>query len=203
VAAGLAEAFLLDTLATVEVAGLVPRVICRDAEEREALRALVGDMATVHCQGGAGLGDALESAFRQGLGGGATVVGVLGADVPTVPPEVLADGCRAVAGGYDVSLGLSDDGGYYLLAARDVHPVLFRDMVWSTASVGAETLARARAAGLHTHLLPRWYDVDDAVALGTLRADLARTADGIAPRTRAALSLAARPAEIHQKSSRR
>jgi rSAM/selenodomain-associated transferase 1 len=203
VAARLAGAFLLDTLATVAAAGLAPRVICRDAAEQEALRALVGGQATVHVQEGAGLGDALESAFRQGLGGGAAVVGVLGADAPTLPAAVLADGCRAVATGYDVALGESDDGGYYLLAARAVHPVLFRDMAWSTSAVGAETRRRCRAAGLRTHLLPRWYDVDDAAALGTLRAELARTAPGVAPRTRAELDWAARAADVYQKSSGR
>jgi rSAM/selenodomain-associated transferase 1 len=190
-AALLARAFLLDVLDTVRASGLTARIICRDVAERAALRDLVGDATAVCVQEGSGLGDALESAFRQGLADGFTAVAVLGADVPTLRPEILQDACRAVAGGPggpDVAVGLSDDGGYYLLAARAVHPALFRDMVWSTAGVAGETLRRCRAAGLRSFLLPPWYDVDDAAGLETLRADLAAAPPGVARRTRAVLA---------------
>jgi rSAM/selenodomain-associated transferase 1 len=192
-AALLARAFLLDVLEIVRASGLTARIVCRDAAERAALRDLVGDATTVHAQDGHGLGDALESAFRRGLADGFPAVAVLGADVPTLRPDVLREACRAVAGGgvgHDVAIGLSDDGGYYLLAARAVHPTLFRDMAWSTAGVAGETLRRCRAAGLRPFLLPPWYDVDDAAALDTLRADLALAPPGVAPRTRAALAVA-------------
>jgi uncharacterized protein len=187
-AARLAGAFLLDVLDVVAAAGLAPRIICRDAAEQAALQALVGGGVAVHVQEGHGLGDALESAFRRGLADGFPVVGVLGADVPTLPPAVLRDACRAVVDGPDVALGRSDDGGYYLLAARAVHPTLFRNMTWSTAEVAAETLRRCRAAGLRPRLLPPWYDVDDGAALVALQADLDTAPAGIAPRTRATLA---------------
>ena len=190
-AARLARAFLLDVLDTVRASGLTARIVCRDAAERAALQALVGDTVAVHAQRGSGLGDALESAFRQGLADGFPAVAVLGADVPALRPDVLRDACLAVAGtgaGYDVALGQSADGGYYLLAARAVHPCLFRDMIWSTDGVAAETLRRCRAAGLRPFLLPAGYDVDDAAALDTLRAELARAPLSLAPRTRAALA---------------
>jgi rSAM/selenodomain-associated transferase 1 len=197
-AARLARAFLLDVLDTVRASGLTARIVCRDAAERVALQALVGATVAVHAQRGSGLGDALESAFRQGLADGFPAVAVLGADVPALRPGVLRDACLAVAGagggrraGYDVALGRSADGGYYLLAARAVHPSLFRDMLWSTDGVAAETLRRCRAAGLRPFLLPAGYDVDDAAALDTLRAELARAPLSLAPRTRAALAGAA------------
>jgi rSAM/selenodomain-associated transferase 1 len=199
-AARLARAFLLDVLDTVRASGLTARIVCRDAAERTALRALVGDAVAVHAQDGNGLGDALEWAFRQGLADGFPAVAVLGADVPALRPDVLREACHAVAGdgagdgheraGYDVALGQSEDGGYYLLAARAVHPTLFRDMIWSTDGVAAETLRRCRAAGLRPFLLPAGYDVDDAAALDTLRAELAGAPLSLAPRTRAALAAA-------------
>jgi rSAM/selenodomain-associated transferase 1 len=192
-AARLAGAFLLDVLDVVATARLAIRIICRDAAEQATLRGLVGREVAVHVQDGHGLGDALESAFRRGLADGFPVVGVLGADVPTLPPTVLQDACHAVADGPDVALGRSDDGGYYLLAARAVHPTLFRDMTWSTAEVAAETLRRCHAAGLRPRLLPPWYDVDDGAALVTLQADLDAAPAGIAPRTRAALAEARPP----------
>ncbi|MGH2355249.1 MAG: TIGR04282 family arsenosugar biosynthesis glycosyltransferase [Chloroflexota bacterium] len=186
-AARLARAFLLDTLANVRAAGLAARVICRDAAEREALRPLVGSSTTIQLQDGAGLGAALESAFRHGLADGFPAVGVFGADTPTLPPVVLAGAFEAVSDGADVALGPSEDGGYYLLAARAVYPSLFRNMVWSTASVAAITLRRCREAGLRTHRLLLWYDVDDAAGLARLRQELRQAPPGVAPHTRSEL----------------
>lgn len=189
-AAQLAEAFLLDVLATVRQAGLAARIVCRDRSEQSVLRRLVGQNIRVWAQHGAGLGDALEGAMRTGLADGYEVAAVLGADTPTITAEVLNEGyLRVESGQCDVSLGPSDDGGYYLLAARAVHPTLFRSMVWSTDSVAAETLARCRLAGLRTHLLPRWYDVDDAASLAGLREELAVAgATAVAPHTRTLLA---------------
>ena len=168
-------------------AGLVPRIICRDPGEQEALRRLAGAGVAVHVQEGRGLGDALEFAFRRGLAGGAPVVGVLGADIPTLPPAVLTEACRAVQDGHHVALGRSEDGGYYLLAAGAVYPSLFREMIWSTEGVADETLRRCAAAGLRPFLLPTWADVDDGPALAALRDELRRAPPGVAPHTRGVL----------------
>jgi rSAM/selenodomain-associated transferase 1 len=187
-AAQLAGAFLADAVAVIVAAGLAPRVVCRDAEEQALLNALVGDVAEVRVQQGCGLGDALEGAFREGLADGFNAVGVLGADSPTLAPAVLRHGFAALAAGADVAFGPSEDGGYYLLAASAVHPPLFRDMVWITDQVAAETLRRCRALDLRVHHLPTWYDVDEAASLDRLRADLRQTPPTLAPRTRTTLA---------------
>lgn len=212
-AAALAAAFLRDTVALASRAGPDVRLICRDAAERAALLPYAtsptpatsatpatsvtsaGVSATVHVQTGTGLGDALESAFTQGLADGYRAVGVLGMDTPALPPAVLAEAfarLRAIpqAGGgqpADVALGPSLDGGYYLLAARRLHPRLFRDMVWSTSEVARETLGRCATLGLRTHLVATWDDVDDAASLERLRGFLAGAPAEVAPHTRAAL----------------
>ena len=49
------------------------------------------------------------------------------------------------SGAADVVLGPSEDGGYYLIGLGAPAPELFVNMPWSTATVYAETLARARA----------------------------------------------------------
>lgn len=186
-AAALSCAFLLDTLTCAHRAGLLARVICRDAEERAALEPVVGSLATVCIQHGSGLGAALESAFSQGLREGFGAVGVLGSDCPTLPPRLLRQAYTAVEQGSDVALGPSADGGYYLLVARALHPVLFQNMIWSTSTVAQTTLDRCAGAGLRVHLLPGWYDVDDAADLHRLREDLHRAAPSVACRTRAEL----------------
>lgn len=186
-AARLAAAFLQDTIALTLRAGVEVRLICRDEDERAALLPCAG-VASVHVQRGTGLGAALETAFVQGMEGGYAAVAVLGADTPTLPAAVVARAFAALEGENDVVLGPSDDGGYYLLAARRLHPELFRDMTWSTSDVAAETLRRCAGRTLRTHLLPEWGDVDDAAALARLRASLAGARPDVAPHTRAALS---------------
>ena len=186
-AAQLASAFLLDTVATVNLAGVSARIVCREASEQRPLGRLVGLLVPVSVQSGNGLGDALEGAFREGLADGASAVAVLGADSPTLPGLLLGEAFAALAHGFDVVLGPAEDGGYYLLAARAVHPWLFRDMGWSTDRVASETLRRCRTLGLRTHILPAWYDVDDAASLDILRSDLLRLPTGTAAHTRAVL----------------
>jgi hypothetical protein len=70
-------------------------------------------------------------------------------------------------------LGGSDDGGYYLLGIKRLHPRLFEQIDWSTERVFNQTLDRAKAIGLQVELLPAWYDVDDAGTLERLRLELA------------------------------
>jgi rSAM/selenodomain-associated transferase 1 len=186
-AARLAEAFLVDTVAIVQRAGCEVRVMCRNGAERRALESVLGASTPVCVQEGKGLGDALESAFRQGLADDGTAVAVLGADSPTLPPPLVREAFVALGRGADVALGPSEDGGYYLLAARALHQSLFHDMPWSTCAVGALTLARCREAGLSAHVLPTWYDVDDRASLARLQAELSGGAPSLAPRTRSAL----------------
>jgi rSAM/selenodomain-associated transferase 1 len=186
-AAQLARAFLLDTLTNVMMAGLSPRIVCRGPTEQRALRRLAGPFVRVSIQVGQGLGDALEGAFREGLADGFGAVAVLAADSPTLPTSVLRDAFVALADGSDVVLGPVDDGGYYTLAARAVHPSLFRDMPWSTGEVASETLRRSRALGLRANVLPAWYDVDDDTSLAALYRELRALPGTFAPRTRAVL----------------
>ena len=188
-AADLSRAFLLDTPGVVAAAGLEARLICRDQVERRALERLTTGCIPAQPQTGRGLGDALVSAFRLGLTGRYDAVAVLGSDSPTLSPVTLFQGIALLRGGAaDVTLGPCDDGGYYFLGARQLHESLFGDMPWGTGGVCAETLARAATAGLRTHLLDRWYDVDDAASLSHLRCHLGQLPMQIAPHTRLALA---------------
>lgn len=118
-------------------------------------------------------GETLEGAIRRTLAFGHSAACVLNADSPTLPTSILVEaaGCLA-ASGDDVVLGPSTDGGYYLLGMKQVHARLFEDITWSTEHVARQTLERAREIGLRVHLLPEWYDVDDAASLAILRGEL-------------------------------
>jgi hypothetical protein len=73
-------------------------------------------------------------------------------------------------------LGPSRDGGYYLLGLKVPHRRLFEDVAWSTERVAAQTRTRAAEIGLPMHILPEWYDIDDAQSLQLLWAELDGTA---------------------------
>ncbi len=112
---------------------------------------------------------ALQRLLAQGHGGAA----VLNADSPTLPPALLVEMATALMLPGDRGvLGPSTDGGYYLLALKTPHDRLFADIAWSTDQVADQTLARAREIGLPMHILPAWYDVDDAAALRILHGEL-------------------------------
>ncbi|MFG1343417.1 TIGR04282 family arsenosugar biosynthesis glycosyltransferase [Xanthobacter autotrophicus DSM 431] len=100
-------------------------------------------------------------------------VAVLNSDSPTLPPALLAEMAEVLAQpGERAVLGPSTDGGYYVLGLKAPHWRLLEDIDWSTERVAAQTLERAAEIGLPVHLLPPWYDVDDAIALRLLHGEL-------------------------------
>jgi rSAM/selenodomain-associated transferase 1 len=116
------------------------------------------------------LSKALEVQFEAGH----TVAGVLNSDSPTLPSELLVQACEILGASdeHTVVIGPSNDGGYYFLGCRRVHLELFQGIAWSTERVFQQTLDQARSAGLRVHVLPEWYDVDDAAALRLLHGEL-------------------------------
>jgi uncharacterized protein len=130
------------------------------------------------------LGMRMEAALRGALAEGAPWACVVGSDVPSLGPTQVEGAFQALAGGADLVLGPSPDGGYYLVGVRSGTPLecspLFRDMPWSTDRVLDESLRRAQALGLRVHRLEPLADVDRADDLpaagrlpeGTARADL-------------------------------
>ncbi len=111
-----------------------------------------------HLQSSGDLGARMEAAFQLALETHQKAV-IIGSDCPELSPAIIEqaftqlDHCDAV-------LGPANDGGYYLLGLKNVIPTVFREMVWSTAFVLAETLARLDAAGKSYALLPELSDVD-------------------------------------------
>jgi hypothetical protein len=59
-------------------------------------------------------------------------------------------------------LGPSADGGYWLIAARQIYPELFREMHWSAEDVGRTTLDRFNHIGVKVVIVAERHDVDEA-----------------------------------------
>ena len=135
-----------------------------------------------------GFGACLTMTLAHLFGLGHPAAAVLNADSPTLPPALLAELADMLAEPGDRAvLGPSTDGGYYVLGLKAPHWHLFADIDWSTERVFDQTLARAADIGLPVHVLPPWYDVDDAQALRLLHGELiAGVPFGTAPLARGA-----------------
>ncbi len=133
----------------------------------------IGLIEAWHANFGECLFTAIEAMFARGH----SAAVVLNSDSPTLPTSLLVATARLLARPGDRAvLGPARDGGYYLLGLKAPHRRLFEDVAWSTERVAQQTRTRAAEIGLPVHVLPEWYDVDDARSLHLLRSEL----DGVA-----------------------
>ena len=172
--AALYDAFLRDRIDQVRsLHGAAPAIAYTPAESRPFFAELAPDFRLLP-QVGDGLSARLTHTFRQLFDMGRDGVIATDSDSPTLPTEHLQAAIDCLtANGADVVLGPSDDGGYYLVGLRRLHPALFDEMPWSTPEVYDETLRRAAQLGLRVASLPRWYDVDTPAEFERLRVEVA------------------------------
>lgn len=142
-------------------------------------------------QQGADLGTRLYGALAAADGADSSdpIVAALGSDHPTLPVSAVEEAFVRIEAGADLVLGPADDGGYYLIAARQtaLSPRLFAEIEWSTERVLAATLARADELGLRVEQLATGSDCDTPADLARLALSLL-DGDLGCPRTRALLA---------------
>ncbi len=85
---------------------------------------------------------------------------LIGSDCPGLTPAILRS-ARDTLTTNAAAIGPASDGGYYLLAIGEPADFAFADMIWSTADVFRETVARFAANGIHPAILPELGDVDE------------------------------------------
>ena len=85
---------------------------------------------------------------------------IIGSDCFELQPSHLHEAFASLRE-KDVVLGPAHDGGYYLLGLQEQQPELFRNKIWSTPDVLADTLDDCHRLGLSIHQLPPLHDLDD------------------------------------------
>jgi rSAM/selenodomain-associated transferase 1 len=184
-AATLYGCFLLDKLSAmlaIEIAQ--PAIAYSPQEGREYFEQFAPGILLIP-QLGESLAQSLCNIFEVTLNMGFEQVLAIDGDSPDLPASYLSDGLHALDDHQvDVSLGPTDDGGYYAIGMRSLHRSLF-DVEMSTPSVYIDTLAQAEDAGLKVASLPRWYDVDRPDDLERLLRSLDAGAAEHAPATAA------------------
>jgi hypothetical protein len=181
-AAELYRRFLLDKVEQVGALRTASLAIAYTPAEARAFFEEVAPGFVLVPQRGADLGDRLANSLSELLDKGHRGALAIDSDTPTLPLGFLQQALDlVVTPEIDVVLGPTEDGGYYLIGLRTVHPELFEGMAWSTSQVLPETLRRADATGLRVACLPPWYDIDTPDDLARLQTALAAS-DGDAPR---------------------
>ncbi|MCP4452903.1 MAG: DUF2064 domain-containing protein [Planctomycetes bacterium] len=86
---------------------------------------------------------------------------MIGTDSPDLPLFFLQQGLDALLT-RDVTLGPSQDSGYYLIgfSRSGFVSTAFEDIAWSTSHVYQQTCGRISRAHCYVHTLPPWHDVD-------------------------------------------
>jgi rSAM/selenodomain-associated transferase 1 len=173
-AAFLAGCFLRDTVATVQgFNGADPHIAYTPEDSGAFFSSIVPAGFRLIPQPDGDLGTRLARTARTLFSRGYRGALLIGSDTPHLPLALLREGLRQLEEGR-VVLGPCEDGGYYLIGMTAPVDQLFRGISWSTGSVLACTITRAREAGLSVSLLPPWYDLDRIEDLARLRHEIAK-----------------------------
>jgi len=179
-AAGLYSCFLQDTMNKVAKMPIVSKYLALDIEDQKEgqksgttsphYNVSTPESFIIISQGTGDLGGRLAylagCVFKE-----SDHVIFIGADSPSLPISYLENALQLLADN-DVVIGPSEDGGYYLLGLNGCFTFLFEGVEWSSDRVFAQTLERARSAGLKVNILPAWFDVDTSSDLSRLALDL-------------------------------
>jgi rSAM/selenodomain-associated transferase 1 len=110
-------------------------------------------------QRGPDLGARMHQAFITALSDHEKAV-IIGSDCPSLTADIIQE-AFAQLDQHDFVIGPAEDGGYYLLGMKEVHPQLFFDITWSTSAVFSTTMERIEALGKSCHRLPELSDIDN------------------------------------------
>jgi hypothetical protein len=172
---------LEDTLALAWSLGNVEVAIMCPVSDVNELASLAGQAARIVAQKGEGLAAGLTSVFAHFAKGHQRRVIAFNSDSPHLPRSVLEEAFETLTA-HDVVVGPTHDGGYYLVGAKTSHPTLFAGDGLGTSSALERLLSRARVLELSVAFADPFYDIDLAVDLIRLAAEL-QQAPARAPRT--------------------
>ncbi|MEO7045926.1 MAG: TIGR04282 family arsenosugar biosynthesis glycosyltransferase [Ferruginibacter sp.] len=110
-------------------------------------------------QADADLGTKMNDAFAQIFGEGYERVVIIGSDCFELTAEIISNAFKQLNKN-DVVIGPANDGGYYLLGMKKLHPQLFENKQWSTADVYQQTIADFEKQHIKYHALVTLRDVD-------------------------------------------
>ena len=172
---------LNDTIALAQALDHVEIALMCPASDVEDLSRAVAKTVRIVPQTGDGLAAGLRSVFAIFAAAGGRRIIAFNSDSPHLPASVLECAFEALLA-FDVVVGPTHDGGYFLVGAKAPHPALFDGDWMGTKSALDALLARAGTMKLSVGFTDPFYDIDVAADLMQLSAEL-RLAPARAPRT--------------------
>jgi uncharacterized protein len=119
-------------------------------------------------QAGEELGDRMRLAFLELFQQGYSKLIIIGSDCPELTGFIIEDAFDLLDN-YDIVIGPSSDGGYYLLGSKEFIPEVFKNKKWSTDSVLADTIFDAVKLKKRCTFLSELSDIDTAEDLNRYR----------------------------------
>jgi rSAM/selenodomain-associated transferase 1 len=110
-------------------------------------------------QSGSSLGERMKNAIKEQLLNHSSVI-LIGSDNYELNSKIIVDAFELLKD-FDVCLGPSEDGGYYLIGMNEIHENLFFNKKWSTPDVFQDTVKDIKNLKLKLSLLPTLSDIDD------------------------------------------
>ena len=172
---------LNDTIALAKALQHVEIAIMCPESDVQGLSRSVTEAAHIVPQKGQGLAAGLTSVFAEFANSRHQRVIAFNSDSPHLPASMLEEAFDLLET-CDLVVGPTQDGGYYLVGARDSHPGLFISDGMGTRSALELLLTRAQALGLSVRLTSPFYDIDIPTDLNQLSDELQRMPEK-APRT--------------------
>lgn len=166
------KAFLRDTINLAQKVKVQEYVIAYDSTDgaKPYLKSIASKF-NFYRQEGKDLGQRMHNTFSYARAIKADKSVIIGSDSPGLPVNLIKAAFQKLDK-YDLVLGPSEDGGYYLIGLKYPCEELFKDVRWSSGDVLSATLKKAKRLRKKYFLLDTWYDVDDAKSLARLESDL-------------------------------
>ena len=130
-----------------------------DKNDKEKVIRWLGKKFFYSPQDGNSLGERMMKAFEKVFSHGANKAIIIGTDIPDLTKEIIEEVIKKL-NDYDIIIGPSRDGGYYLLGMNTMHRALFEVIEFSTPLVLGQTINKIESLGLKYFLLPELQDID-------------------------------------------
>lgn len=115
-------------------------------------------------QKGKDLGEKLYNAASYLYEKGYRKIILIGSDSPDLPLEYISEAFLRL-NSFDVIIGPSEDGGYYLIGMKKPLSFLFQNIPWGSPRVLEGTISILKKHNIPFSLLPEWYDIDNLETL--------------------------------------
>ena len=130
-----------------------------DYSKEQKIKNWVNPNFKVSFQKGNDLGAKMKNAFEFVFNEGFEKAIIIGTDLPDITANLLTESFYLLSK-FDIVIGPSSDGGYYLLGLKDVFNELFENIKWSTSEVYEQTIEKIIVRKLKHNNLKKLNDID-------------------------------------------